>query len=226
MSSFVTVTLDTTGPSSPSIVIDEGLYTNVQLINLALSAGGGDVAQMKVWGDVDVAYDADVQDSEVASAWISYATAKQIKVSSPEASKTIYVKFRDDVYNESAQASDSIIYDPSLVTVSVQSGPSPAKVSKQTGKRTFSFAWQADVIFDEYEVMLVSASGDAHSAGVLIGSANGSTNVAGSSGSYPATTNITTTVDGADLEAAGAGDGSKIVKVFVKEHAEDEVWSA
>jgi len=226
MANFVNIELDTTGPTGQSVAFDAGSYVNQQITDLTLGASGSDVAQMKIWGDVDPAYDAQIQDSEGGSAWITYATAKQIKLSSGDGAKNIYAKFRDDVYNESGQASDSITLDESLPAVTVQSGPSPAKISKQVTKDQAVFSWQVDVEFDEYVVMVVSNSGDSKAAGVQIGSGNGSVNVDGAAGGYPATTNISTTIDGADLEAASGGDGTKIVKVFVKEHAEDDIWSA
>ena len=40
---------------------------------------------------------------------------------------------------------------------------------------------------------------------------------------YPATTGITSVIDGRDLETASAGDGVKVVKVFVKDDAGN--WS-
>jgi hypothetical protein len=226
MANFLNITLDTTGPTGQSVAFDAGSYVNQQIADLTLAASGGDVAQMKIWGDVDEAYDAQIQDDEGSSSWITYATAKQIKLSAGDGAKNIYAKFRDDVYNQSGQASDSITLDESLPAVSVQSGPSPAKISKVATKDESVFSWQADVAFDEYVVMVVSSSGDAKAAGVQIGTGNGSTNVAGAAGAYPATTNISTTINGADLEAASGGDGSKIVKVFVREHAEDDIWSA
>jgi hypothetical protein len=226
MANFLNITLDTTGPTGQSVAFDAGSYVNQQIADLTLDASGGDVAQMKIWGDVDETYDAQIQDDEGSSSWITYATAKQIKLSAGDGAKNIYAKFRDDVYNQSGQASDSITLDESLPAVSIQSGPSPAKISKVATKDESVFSWQADVAFDEYVVMVVSSSGDAKAAGVQIGTGNGSTNVAGAAGAYPATTNISTTINGADLEAASGGDGSKIVKVFVREHAEDDIWSA
>jgi len=226
MANYVTVTLDTTPPGSPSVSFQQGSYTATQLVDLILSAAGGDVAQMKIWGDVDTAYDAAVQDTEAASQWITYNTAYQVKLSAVDGVKTVYVRFRDDVYNESAQASASIQLDTTLPVVTITAGPSPAKVSKVPGKDTFSITWQVDTAFDEYVVMVVANAGDPKASGAAIGSANGSTNVAGAAGGYAANTSITTTINGADLEAASLGDGAKIVKVFVREHAEDDVWSA
>ncbi len=48
--------------------------------------------------------------------------------------------------------------------------------------------------------------------------------MSGSTGGYPASTNRTASVKGADLEAASAGDGNKIIKVFVQESSGN--WSA
>jgi hypothetical protein len=42
-------------------------------------------------------------------------------------------------------------------------------------------------------------------------------------GSFPATTGIDSMIDGRDLETASAGDGTKIVKVFVRDDANN--WS-
>jgi hypothetical protein len=61
----------------------------------------------------------------------------------------------------------------------------------------------------------VPTDGSSHTAGTLIGSANGSTNVSGETGGM-AWGPVTTMIDGSDLKAASPGDGDKIVKVFVR----------
>jgi hypothetical protein len=178
---------------------------------------------MKVWGDVDNANDATVQTTEGASAWITYNTSLQVKLSATEGSKTLYLKIQDSVANVSAQASASITLDMTAPVSTISIAPSVTTVSKQTGKRACSFSFQCDSIFDNYEVMVVPATNSIHSAGTLIGTANGSTNMSGSAGNYPATTNINCSIDGADLQAASAGDGTKIIKVFTKDKAGN--WS-
>jgi hypothetical protein len=80
-----------------------------------------------------------------------------------------------------------------------------------------SFSFQVDQVFDEYKVKVVPSSGSLESAGTLIPTTNGSTNMSGSAGGYPATTNINSTIDGRDLELADAGDGTKVVKIFVRD---------
>ncbi len=226
MSSYFNLTLDTLAPASPSIIIAGGAaYTAAQLVTCALSTSDGDTTgyQMKIWGSVDPANDANVQPLEVNSAWISFAASKQVKLSSGDGAKTLYFKIRDSVLNESAQASDAIGLDTAVPVSTVSVGPDVSKVSKIATKRTCSFSFQCDSIFDEYKVKVVPATNSIESAGTLIGTANGSTNMSGVAGSYPATTNINCTIDGADLEAASSGDGVKIVKVFTKDQA--GLWS-
>ena len=73
-----------------------------------------------------------------------------------------------------------------------------------------------------YKVCVVANSSDTQSLGTTIPTTNGSTNTSGS-GTFAANTDITVTIKGADLELASGGDGTKIVKVFVKDSEDD--WS-
>ena len=77
--------------------------------------------------------------------------------------------------------------------------------------------------FDEYKVCVVTANSSTQDSGMTIGSTHGSINTSGTSGDYPASENIQVTIKAADLEAASSGDGTKIVKVFVKTEA--GIWS-
>lgn len=226
MASYFTLTLDTTGPASPSISLDGGAeYATAQLVTATIGTTDSPTTgyQMKIWGDVDKTHNTNIQDTEGASSWITYATSQQVKLSSGDGSKTIYLKIRDDVYNESAQVSDTIILDMTLPVVTV-SNISATKISKISGKNSMTFQFTGDSKFDEYKVKVVSTSGAAHGTGTQIGTTNGSSNVSGSEGDYPADTPITVTITGADLEAASAGDGQKIIKVFIKDDAGN--WSA
>lgn len=226
MASFVTVTLDTTAPGGVSIVIDGGaVYATTRDVTATIATTDGTTTgyQMKVWGDVDPANDSDVQTTEGASNWITYATSKAVRLSTGDGSKTLHLKIRDDVNNASAEVTDSITLDTTLPIVTVQSGPTPSKISKQTGKRTTTIVWQSDSQYDAYKVKVVPATNSIHSAGTQIPTTGGSTNVSGSTADQPATTNVTTTIDGADLETAGA-EGANVVKVFVQDDAGN--WSA
>lgn len=226
MATDFTLTLDTTAPAGVAVSLAAGAtYATSRDISAGITTSDGDTTgyQMKVWGDVDAAYDASVQPLEANSTWISYAAAKAIRLSNGDGVKTVYVKIRDDVYNESAQASDAITLDTSAPVPNINVAPSASKVSKVTGKDQITFGWQADAAFVEYKVKVVPASGSTEAAGTTLLTTNGSANVSGNAGNYNASTTITTTIDGADLEAASAGDGAKVIKVFVKDAAGN--WS-
>lgn len=226
MASYFNLTLDTTGPQSPSISLESGAtYATQQVITASISCADGNTTgyQIKMWGNVDTTYDANVQDTENASAWISYTTSKQIKLASSDGSKTVYLKIRDDVYNESAQASDSIILDTTLPVVTISSGPDVSKISKQSTKDTASFSFTVDAIFSEYKVKVVSSTSATHDTGTQIPVTAGSTNMSGSAGNYPASTPINCSIKGADLETASSGDAQKIIKVFAKDQSNQ--WS-
>lgn len=225
MASYFSLTLDTTAVPNPSISLEGGAtYASQQIVTATIGTSESPTTgfQMKIWGNVDTTYDANVQDTEGASAWITYATSKQIKLSSGDGSKTVYLKIRDDVYNASSQASDDIILDTTVPIVTI-TGPDVSKVSKVSGKDTCSFSFVSDTIFDEYVVKVVAASGNAHDSGTQIPITAGSSNMSGNAGDYPAATPINCSIKGADLETASSGDASKIVKVFVKDVA--GLWS-
>jgi hypothetical protein len=153
----------------------------------------------------------------LSSSWITYDTSKNIKLSLGDGTKTIYLKIRDDVGNETTYVSDSISLDSTSPVVAIMSGPTPNKISKVATYDTSAIEWQTDEAFVEYKIKVVPTTGSDNTTGTLVGTSNGSSNTSGSAGNYPASENITTNIKGADLEAASAGDGTKIVKVFVKD---------
>jgi hypothetical protein len=229
MASYISLTLDTTAPGGVSVTVNGGdAATSDDDVTLTIATtddGGSPTGyQMKVYGDVDD----DEAQSEYRAAegdapWISFATSKSVKLSSGDGSKTVKVKVRDDVGNASSEATDSITLDTSVPVVTVTSGPSAAKISKVSSFDTVTFDWEADAGFDEYKVKVVATTGAAHSTGTQIPTTAGSSNVSGTAGDYPAETTITTTIKGADLETASAGDGAKVLKVFTKD--ENGFWS-
>lgn len=234
MANYFTLTYDTTGPASPSISLNSGAtYATALLITATIGTSDGTTTgyQMKVWGDLDLAWcktngvvgGSATGVAETDALWISYAISKQLQLSAGDTTKNVYLKIRDDVNNPSAQASSSIILNTALPTVTI-SGPDVPKISKQTGRDTSTFTFQSDQIFTDYLVKVVSASGADNTTGTVILVANGSSNTNATGGNFPANTPITTTIKGADLEVASAGDGSKIIKVFVKNQAGQ--WSA
>ena len=218
MASFFNLTLDTLAPAGLSAKLnDDALYTTSTAVTLKLTLGDADTAgyQMKIWG-VNGAAD------EASAVWETLTAEKAVTLPGGDGLKTVYVKVRDDVGNETAAVSDSITLD-TAVPVVVITGPDRSKVSKVDGFNSAVISFTADVAFEEYKVCVVPASNSIQSAGTVIPTANGSENTSGTAGGYAADTNISVTIKGADLEAASAGDGVKIVKVFVKNAA--GTWS-
>lgn len=225
MANHIYLTLDTTAPSSPTITIDGGsMYATNQLVTLSIGTLDSNTTgyQMLIWGNVDIAYDSNIQSIEDNSKWITFNNSKQIKLSSGDGKKVINLKIRDDVHNTSAQVSDDINLDTSIATVSV-SNPDVSKISKNDGKNVASFTFSSDKAFTQYQVKVVSAANVAQHLGTVIPTTAGSTNTSGN-GSFPSGTPITVTINGADLETASTGDGQKIIKVFVLD--ESSKWSS
>lgn len=224
MASYFNLTLDTTGPQSPTFAIAAGAsYATAQVTTGDFSTADADTTgyQVKIWGDVDTSYDADIQATEGASAWKTYSASVALKLSSGDGTKTLHAKIRDDVWNETSQLDDTIVLDTTVPVATVSTGPDVSRISKISGKRVASFSFQADVAIQAYKVKVVPATSSIHSAGAQIGTTNGSTNMTG--GSVAATTNVDCTIDGRDLDAADSGDGTKIIKVFVQDLAGN--WS-
>jgi hypothetical protein len=224
MASFFEVTLDTTGPGSPTFSIAAGASfatSQTTAVNFSTSDTPTTGYQVKIWGAVDAAFDAAIQATEGASEWKTFNAEIAVKLSSGDGSKTLKAKIRDDVLNETAELSDSITLDTTVPVATVSSGPDVSKISKIATKRVVSFEFQADVAIQAWKVKVVPATSSLHSAGTQILTTNGSTNVTGAA--LGATTNKAVTVDGRDLEVASAGDGKKIIKVFVQDEAGN--WS-
>lgn len=232
MASTVTITLDTSSPAGVSITLAGGAATvTTRDIVAAIACSDADLTgyQMKIYGDVDDAFDtANYRAAEGNAPWISFATSKNIRLSSGDGAKTVRVKVRDDVWNSSAEQTDATTLDTAIPVLNVTAGPTPSRISKVTGKRTSSFTWQSDVALSAYEVRLVGNVNDPRGSGTLIGTAGGSVNVSG--GAVAATTGVTTQIDGADLETAGVNGAaayngaSGIVKVF-GQAASNGQWS-
>ncbi|UGO46258.1 hypothetical protein PQE74_gp175 [Bacillus phage vB_BanS_Chewbecca] len=223
MANFINIILDTTAPSNPYVNINGGAtYSNSQLVSVTIGTTDEDTTnyQMKIWGNVDGAYDSNIQATEGASTWISFTDSKQIKLASGDGNKQLSVRIRDDVYNESSVAQDNISLNTAIPTVNV-GAPDKYKISKKEQKNIVSFTFSSPEQFEEYKVKVVTSTGAVESSGVAIATINGSQNIAGNAGGY--NTPITVTITGQDLELASSGDGNKIIKVFVKNSA--GTWS-
>lgn len=218
MASYFNLNLDTTAPSGLTLVINDGaLYATSTAVTLAIGLSDGETNgyQMKIWG-VEGAAD------EGSASWETFAASKSVNLTSGDGLKTVHVKVRDEVGNESASVADDITLNTAVPVVTV-TGPDKSKISKVSGFNKAIISFTADVEFAEYKVCVVPQNASTQDAGAVIPTTGGSVNTSGSTGSYPASTPIQVTILGADLEAASSGDGVKIVKVFVKNAA--GTWS-
>lgn len=218
MASYFNLTLDTLAPAGLTLLINDGaLYTTSATVTLSISMTDEASAgyQMKIWGIEGVA-------DEESATWETYATTKSVTLVAGDGLKTVSIKVRDDVGNESAVVTDTITLDTDVPAVSV-TGPDKSKISKVAGFNQSIFNFTSDVIFEEYKVCVVPANNSTQEAGTVIPTTAGSLNTSGSEGNYPASTNIQVTITGADLETVSSGDGVKIIKVFVRNAA--DTWS-
>ncbi len=210
MASYFNLTLDTLAPQGLTIKLNNGSqYTTNKTVQLAVNVTdeSAEGYQMKVWGIDGIAKESD-------AVWETLANVKDITLPTGDGLKTVYVKVRDDVYNETTVASTSITLDTSVPAVTII-GPDVSKISKTAPKNVATFSFTSDVAFTEYKIKVVPSKSSLHDAGTLIGTANGSTNMS-ATGTFKASTAISCKIYGKDLEIASSGDGEKIIKVFVK----------
>lgn len=218
MASYFNLTLDTLAPAGLAVQLNgDDIYTTTPSVELTLTLTDSPTTgyQMKIWGVEGVT-------DEGSASWETYAASKSVTLSSGDGLKTVYVKVRDAVGNESSAASDSITLNTAVPTVTV-TGPDKPTISKVVGFDMAVINFMSDIAFEEYKVCVVPATSSTQESGTQIPTTNGSVNTSGSAGGYEADTNIEVKINGSDLEAASSGDGVKIVKVFVKNAA--GTWS-
>ena len=210
MASYFNLTLDTLAPQRLTIKLNNSSqYTTSKNVTLTISLADVSTTgyQMKIWGIEGAS-------SEDSASWETFASTKSIALPTGDGLKTVYVKVRDDVCNETAAASATITLDTSVPAVTII-GPDVSRISKTAPKNVATFSFTSDVAFTEYKIKVVPSKSSLHDAGTLIGTANGSTNMT-ATGTFKASTAISCKIYGKDLEAASSGDGEKIIKVFVK----------
>ena len=218
MASYFNLTLDTLAPAGLAVQLNgDDIYTTTPSVELTLTLTDSPTTgyQMKIWGVEGVT-------DEGSASWETYAASKSVTLPSGDGLKTVYVKVRDAVGNESSAASDSITLNTAVPTVTV-TGPDKSTISKVVGFDMAVINFMSDIAFEEYKVCVVPATSSTQESGAKIPTTNGSVNTSGSAGGYEADTNIEVKINGSDLEAASSGDGVKIVKVFVKNAA--GTWS-
>ena len=233
MANYINIILDTIGPSGVSVKIngdaDKAITTAV---TLAIACADTDLTgyQMKIWGTADVP-------TETDAIWETYQTTKNVTLSSGDGLKTVYVKVRDDVWNESATVSDTItLYEklPSIIGLTVNK----SKLSLVEGQNLTLGDFTVDENIDAIKVMIVQNANDVHDAAtnIAIPVTNGS-KIETDNGKLTCTDGvlmveeIVNCVHGIifniyadDINSVSPGDGIKIIKVFVRS-AETGKWS-
>src|SRR3954447_21634801 len=124
--------LDTTGPAGVTAAIDAGNPWAIDfgaILNVGTTDPDTTGYQMKVWGDI-----AGGPATEAAATWQTFNAALPVTLTAGDGLKTLNVRLRDDVWNESTVATDTITVDTTAPTVAVT--VDVAKVSKIAGKRT------------------------------------------------------------------------------------------
>lgn len=208
--------LDTTGPGGVTIAIDAGNPWSVDfdvIANIGTSDPDTTGYQMKVWGDIDGG-----PATEGAAAWETFNAALPVTVTAGDGLKTLNVRLRDDVWNESTVATDDITVDATAPTVAVTSDVT--RVSKIAGKRTATLTITPDSDIQAWKVKRVPNGAATHTQGTTIGVTNGSDNMTG--GASGSGVIITAHIDGRDLEVVGA-EGDNEIKAFVQDLAGN--WS-
>lgn len=215
MASYFNLTLDTLAPSITAFSINNGASVTTDR-NVTLNITAPEAASMKIWGIDGVA-------SEAAASWETFSATKSVTLTSGDGSKTVYVKVRDSVYNESAAASDTITLSTAIPTITI-TGPDVSVISEQSGKNIATFSFSSSMALKAWTVRLVPSNASAHDAGTQIPTTGGSTNMSGTT--LAANTSKECKIYGADLSsAAGGTDGTYIIKVFGQASAND-LWSA
>lgn len=218
MASFFNLTLDTLAPTGLTVSLnDSAEYTTSATVTLSVEVEDSPTTgyQMKIWG-------INSAENEDDASWETYTSSKSITLISGDGQKTVYVKVRDDVGNETSAVTDTIILDTKVPSVTI-TGPDKSKISKVATFNESRFSFSADVAFEEYKVCVVPQNSSTQEAGQVIPTTAGSTNTSGSDGDYEASTPIQVMINGTDLETVSGGDGVKIIKVFVRTAA--GTWS-
>jgi len=215
MPSYFILRVDRTAPAGVALNVNAGAtYTTSQSVTAQPTTSDGTTTgyEMKLWGNVDTADNPDIQATEGASNWITFVPSQPVRLSSGDGTKTLSVRIRDEVDNQSAPASHSITLDTTVPVLTISVAAFPNKISKVLGYDTTAFQFRADSVLQAWKIKVVPATNSLENVGVTIGTSNGSVSTTG--GSLAALTNKAVTIKGADLEVASAGDGPKVVKVF------------
>jgi hypothetical protein len=230
MPSFFQIQLDTTAPQGPVFDLAGGsAIVGTHDVSFVLTTTDPDTTgyQIKLYGDVDPAFNASIQATKAASAWMGYNTINALRLSAGDGAKVIHAVIRDDVGNETADLQDTVTVDTSVPVVTITVPPDHPKISKVATFDTTHFTFTVDSDVTAYKVKVVPNPASTEGQGVQIPPDAGSgpvyidgTPVVQLAAGVPQAVTIT----GTDLQTAAGADGSYYIKVFAKE-AVTGYWS-
>ena len=227
MANYINITLDTIGPSGVSVLINGNAdKVTSTAVTLDISCSDADLTgyQMKIWGIASALTESDAK-------WETYQATKNITLPSGDGQKTVYVKVRDDVWNESATVSDTVLLTTKVPVVTNMSAD-VSKISLVEGRNAATGCFYFDENISAAKVMIVQDVNAPHNApsNILIPCAGGSSmyhsdadmnyEFDGSSleleGEFSHDGYIDFIIYADDIESVAPGDGVKIIKAFVK----------
>lgn len=235
MAGYTNLTLDTTAPSSVSVIINnEEIKTNSAEVTLSITCSDEDLKgyQMKIWGTSSA-------ETEDSASWENFQNTKNITLPAGDGGKTVFVKVRDDVWNESVTVSDTIMLQTKLPSV-LDLVLFNSKISLVSGRNMSTGIFEIDESISALKIMIVQNINAAYNDPTNIsiptkyGSymesdlgriPNASSDVLEADETMVESVyslNFTLCAD--DIQTASPGDGVKIIKIFVKS-AESGNWS-
>ena len=128
MASFFNLILDTLAPSGLTLKLNAGAQyatSNTVTASIAVSDTTTTGYQMKIWGTK-------AAETEEKASWETFAASKSLVLTDGDGLKTVHIKVRDDVGNESAAVTASITVNTAVPVVTI-TGPDKSKISKVTG---------------------------------------------------------------------------------------------
>jgi len=213
MSSFFNLTLDTLPPQNVTLSVnDNALYTVDTSVMAVIATSDTDTTgyQMKIWGSVQNA------ETENSAPWQTLSDSVNVMLIQGDGVKTVNLRVRDNVWNESAVVSRTIILDMTDPIVTITSGPDLTVISKIIGRDSTEFSFRVNKAFAEYRVRVVPNISSLHTAGAAIGIIGGSVNMNGI-GNFAENSEINCTIKGSDLAAAAGTDGTHVIKIFARD---------
>ena len=141
--------LDTTAPSNPTFIINNGSgSSNNQLVTAHLAHADYPVTagyQIKIWGSVDASYDPNINTTEEASQWVAFSPTRMLKLSQYSGNKNLHAKIRDDVWNETAALNVVVTLTGLPEPRSTLGDETPSFTSVPILGQDFEHKWAAEV---------------------------------------------------------------------------------